>query len=131
MNEKLISLNSQFIVLDDIICFSVRFCNNSLIVFSGLSFASKKLQRFSSNRKILILLSVLFHLQNDVSVFWNFNFQPKYLEKRSLYPCNQSHFLRNSDKSLLSPEQNKLKKSEIWYCRRKTTEDSNVKINVS
>ena len=39
--------------------------------------------------------------------------------------------LRNSDKSLLSPEQNKLKKSETRFCRRKTAEENNAKINVS
>ena len=70
-----ILLNSQFIVvLDGIICFSVRFCDNLLLVlkmhFQVFSFASKKVQEFSSDRKILMsLLSVLFHLQNHVSVF--------------------------------------------------------------
>ena len=68
-------LNSQFIVvLDGIICFSVRFCNNSLLMlqmrFQVFPFASKKLRffkklskkGFSSDRKILMsLLSVLFH----------------------------------------------------------------------
>ena len=97
--------------------FSVWFCNNSLLVlkmrFQVFSFASKKVQGFSSDRKILmLLLSVVFHLQNRASVFWNFNFQPRYLGKRSLCPGNQAHFLKNSDKSLLSPEQNKSKK--IW-----------------
>ena len=68
-----VSLNSQFaIVLNGIICFSVWFCDNSLLVlkmlFQVFSFASKKVQGFSSDKKIL-LLSVLFHLQNRVSVF--------------------------------------------------------------
>ena len=64
------SLNSQFVVvLDGIICFSVQFCDNSLLVlkmrFQVFSFASKKVKGFSSDMKILIsLLSVLFHLQN-------------------------------------------------------------------
>ena len=59
-----ISLNSQFIVvLNDLICFSVRFCGNSLLVlkmrFQAFSFASKKVQRFFSGRKMLMsLLSV-------------------------------------------------------------------------
>ena len=77
------------------------------------------------------LLSLPFHLQNLVSVFWNFNFYPIYLGKRSLCPWNQLHFLRNSDKSLLSPEQSKLK--EIWGTTlyMKTAEDNNAKINVS
>ena len=69
------SLNSQFIfVLDSVICFSVQFRDNSLLVlkmcFQVFLFASKKVQGFSGDRKILMsLLSVLFHLQNDVSVF--------------------------------------------------------------
>ena len=53
------------------------------------------------------LLSVLFHLQKFVSVFWNFNFWPRYFRKRSLCLWKQPHFLKNSDKSLLSPEQKK------------------------
>ena len=81
--------------------------------FQVFSFASKKVQGFYSERKILmLLLSVIFYLQNFVSVFWNFNFWPIYLGKGSLRPWNQPHFLKNSDKSLLSPEQKKLK--EIW-----------------
>ena len=56
------------------ICFSVRFRDNSLLVlkmrFQLFSFASKKVHGFSSGRKILmLLLSVLFHLQNCVSIF--------------------------------------------------------------
>ena len=75
-----ISLNSQFVfVLNGIICFSVRFCDNSLLVlktrFQVFYISSKKVQGFSSDRRILkSLLSVLFHIQNHVSVFWNFNF---------------------------------------------------------
>ena len=70
-----ILLNRKFIVvLDSLICFSVRFCNNSLSVlkmrFEVFSFPSKKVQGFSSDRKILmLLLSVLFHLQNR-GKFW-------------------------------------------------------------
>ena len=57
------SLNSQFIVvLDGIIC------DNSLLVlkmrFQVFSFSSKKVQGFSSDRKILMSLSVFFHLEN-------------------------------------------------------------------
>ena len=64
----------QAVVLNSMICFSVRFCDNSLLVlkmrFQVFSFASKNVQGFSSDRKILMtLLSVLFHLQNCVSVF--------------------------------------------------------------
>ena len=96
--------------------------------FQVFPFAREKVQAFSSDRKILMsLLSVLFHLQNRVSVFWNLIFWGKY----SLCPWNQPHFLKNSDKSVLSPEQNKLK--EIWdrVCGRKTAENKNVKIKVS
>ena len=69
------SLNSQFIVvLDDIICFFVRFCNDSLLVlkmrFQVFTFVTKKVQGFSKDGKILMsLLSVLFHLRKYVSVF--------------------------------------------------------------
>ena len=69
------SLNSQVIVvLDGIICFSVQFCDNLILAlkmrFQVFSVASKKVQGFSSDRKILMsLLSVLFHLQNSVSGF--------------------------------------------------------------
>ena len=68
-------ISRQFtVVLNSIICFSVRFCDNSLLVlkmrFQVFSFASTKAQGFSGDRKILMpLLSVLFHLQNNVSVF--------------------------------------------------------------
>ena len=106
LNNIIVSLNSQFtVVLNGIICFSVRFCDNSLLVlkmrFQVFSFASKKVQGFSRDMKILMsLLSVSFHLQKCVSVFWNFDFYPRYLGKHPLWSCNQSHFLRNSHKSL-------------------------------
>ena len=69
------SSNSQFtVVLSGIICFSERFCDNSLLVlkmrYQVFSFASKMVQRLSSDRNILMsLLSVPFHLQNPASVF--------------------------------------------------------------
>ena len=75
-----VSLNSQFtIVLNDIICFSVRFCDNSLLGlnmhFQVILSQAKSARKFSSDRKKLMsLLSVLSHLQNRVSVFRNFNF---------------------------------------------------------
>ena len=75
-----ILLNSQFtVVLNGIICFSVRFKDSSLLVlkirFQVFSFTSKEVQWFSCDRKIsMSLLSVLFHLQNHLSVFFNFNF---------------------------------------------------------
>ena len=54
-----ISLNSQFnVVLGGIICFSVQFCDNSLLKmrFQVFPFASKKIQGFSGDRKILMPL---------------------------------------------------------------------------
>ena len=56
-----ISLNSQLTaVLKSIFCFSVRFCDNSLLVlkmrFQVFSFERKKVQGFSSDRKILMSL---------------------------------------------------------------------------
>ena len=63
--------------------------------------------------------------------FWNFNFQPRYLGKRSLCPGNQSHFLGNSVKAFYLPSKTNQKKSETRFCRPKSAEDSNAKINVS
>ena len=64
--------------MNSIICLSVQFCDNSLLVlktrFHVFSFAREKVQGFSSDRKILILLSMLFHLQNRVSIFGNLIF---------------------------------------------------------
>ena len=91
MNKLHISLNSQFIVvLDGVICFSVRFCDNSLLVlkmrFQVFSFACKKVQGFSSDPQVL-----------------------RYLGKHSLCLRNQPYFLANSDKNLLLPSQTNLK----------------------
>ena len=57
IKQRPISLNSQFtVVLNDIKCFSVRFCDNSLLVlkmfFQVFSFANKKAQWFSSDKKM-------------------------------------------------------------------------------
>ena len=74
MTKQHISLKSQFtVVLNGIICFSVGFCDNSLLMlkmrFQIFSFASKKVQAFSSDMNILmLLLSVLFHLQNRATI---------------------------------------------------------------
>ena len=56
-----ISLNSQFnTALKGIVCFSVRFCDNSLLMlemrFQAFCFASKMVQGFSGDRKMLTLL---------------------------------------------------------------------------
>ena len=55
------SLNSQFnAVLNGIICFSVRFCDNLLLMlkmrFQAFTFVSKKVQGFSGDRKMLMPL---------------------------------------------------------------------------
>ena len=53
-------------------CSSVQFCDNSVLKmrFQVFSFASKKVQGFSSDRKILMsLLSVFFHLQTVSQLF--------------------------------------------------------------
>ena len=60
MTKSYISLNNQFTVVLNDICFSVRFCD---LVFS---FPNKNVQGFSSDRK---MLTFLFHLQNRASVF--------------------------------------------------------------
>ena len=52
------------------------------------------------------------------------------MRKRSLFPWNQPHFLKNSDKSHFWSKAIE-KKSETRFCRRKTAEDDNAKINVS
>ena len=51
-----------------------------------------------------LIFYAMFYLQNRVSVFWNFNFYPRYLGKRSLCPR---------------------------FCRQRTAEDNKPKINVS
>ena len=82
-----------------------------------------KVQGFSCDKKILMSLwSLLAHLQNRVSVFWNSNFESMLLGKRKSCPWNQLYFLRKSDKRLLSPKQQK-KKSETRFCRRKIAKD--------
>ena len=95
--------------MNGIVCFSVRFCDNSLLAlkirFQVFSFASKNVQGFSSDMKILLsLLSVLFHLQSQ---FFEILIFSQDIWGNVYYV--QPHFRRNSDKSLLSPDQNKLK----------------------
>ena len=81
--------------------------------FQVFSFASKKVEGFSSDRKVLMsLLSALFHLQNRVSIFEILIFSQDIWGNVHYVPEINRINLRNSDKSLLSPEQNNLK--EIW-----------------
>ena len=65
--------------------------------------------------------------QNRVSTFGNFNFYPRYFGKLSLCPWNQTYFLIKV--FYLSTKTN-LQKSETRFCRPKTAEDNNTKINV-
>ena len=58
------------------------------------------------------LLSALFHLQNRVSIFEILIFSQDIWGNVHYVPEINRINLRNSDKSLLSPEQNNLK--EIW-----------------
>ena len=78
--------------------------------FQVFSFASKKVEGFSSDRKVLMsLLSALFHLQNRVSIFEILIFSQDIWGNVHYVPEINRINLRNSDKSLLSPEQNNLK----------------------
>ena len=69
-----ISLNSQFtVLLNRIICFSVQFCDNSLLVLKmrfQVFFRQQKGTRvFQRQKDIDVVVIILFHLQNVVSVF--------------------------------------------------------------
>ena len=93
--EHHMSLDSQFtVVLDGIIYFSVRFCNNSLVVlkmhFQVFSVANKKVQGFSSDRKILMsLLSVLSNLQKR---FLKFQFLAKIFGEKFIMSLKSTSF---------------------------------------
>ena len=121
--------------MDGIIYFSVQFCDNSLLVLKMrsqvFSFASKKIQAFSRDRKVLMsLLSVLFHLQSCVSVFLNFNFSQDIWGNVHVPEINlisQGTLI----KAFYLPRKTMQKKFERWFCRRKTEEDYNTKISVS
>ena len=73
----------------------------------------------------VVVISAISSTKPCLSI-WDFNFQPRNIAKRSSCPWNQPHILRKSDESLLSPD-----KSETQFCRRKTAEGDNVRINVS
>ena len=113
------------------IAWFVFLCNFAIIQipFRVFYFENKKLQGFSSGRKILVsLLSLLFHLQNRVSVFWNFNiwgivhYVPEINFISQITPIKIKDYLSNKIN---------YKKSETQSCRRKRAEDNNAKINVS
>ena len=98
--------------------------------FQVISFTTKMVQEFSSDRKILMFLKLLlFYPQNRFLVLWNFNFEPKYLGKSTSW--NQPYFLMKYEKSFLSPEQNKSKEIHSMMTITITAEHVYVKINVS
>ena len=90
----------------------------------------KKYKGFPVKRRYRCHCNHFLLIYKTRSVFWNSNFKPTLLGKHTSCPWNQLHFLRKSDKRLLSPKQQK-KKSETRFCRRKIAKDDNVKINVS
>ena len=73
--------------------------------------------------------SLLFHLQNSFSVFWNFNVELPFLGKRSSCPWNQPHLLWNLIKSFYFPREKTKRNSRNDF--RRTAEDDDAKINVS
>ena len=79
---------------------------------------------------------VLFHLQNRISVFWNF----KYVHRMFMWKCCENvHYAHEINlisyetliKAFYLPSKKKQNKSKTWICGRKTAEDDNTKINVS
>ena len=95
--------------------------------FQVFTFASKKVQGFSSDRKILIsLLSVFLSQFSEILIFnqdvWgNVHYVPaiNLISYRTLI------------KVLYFPSKTNQNKSETWFCGQKTTEDNKAKINVS
>ena len=89
--------------------FPVRLCDNSLLLFKTsfqvFSFARKKVQEFSRDRKILMPCYQCCFINKTVSQFFeDLTFSQETLAKLSLCSWNKPRFLRNSDKSLLSPK---------------------------
>ena len=64
------------------------------IRFEVYPFTSENVHRFSISREIfhVVVISANSSTKPCLS-FWNFNFQPRYLVKRSLFPWNQLYFL--------------------------------------
>ena len=96
------------------------------------SFTSKKVQGFSSNRKILmLLLSVLFYLQKKKLQFFEI-----LVFKQDIW--GNIHYVPEINlissgaqiKALYLLKKTIYKKSETRFCRRKTAEDNNAKTNV-
>ena len=111
------------------------FCSNSLLVlkicFQVFSFASKKVQGFSGDRKILwrmLLLSVLFH---QLSQFFEISIFGQDIQGNVHYVPGINV---NSQVTLIKAFYLPRKTKEIWDIilqRQKIAEDNNAKINVS
>ena len=113
-----------------IICFSGRFCDNSLLVlkmrFQVSPFTTKKVQGFSGDRKILMsLLSVLF--QKPCLSFLKFGFLAKIYGDTFIMSLQSTSF----PKELLIEAFYLPSKTLRQFCRRKTAENNNAKIDVS
>ena len=122
-----ISLNSQFTdVLNSIICFSVRFCDNSLLMlkvrFQVFSFASKKVQvLFNHGSFIYKTVSQFFEiLIFSQDICGNVHYVPEIIFISSGTLIKAFHL----------PNKTIQKKSERRFCRRKRAEDNNAKINI-
>ena len=99
--------------------------------FQAFPFVSKKVQRFSGDRKILMsMLSVLFHLQNRVSVFEILIFSQDIWGDVHYVPEINLISLWTQLKAFYLPNKTTWKKSETRFCRRKTPEDNNAIIAV-
>ena len=101
------------------------------IRFQFSSFATKKVQGFSSGRETIVIITL--SSQNRVSILWiffeSFNLELRFLGKCTWCPWNQPHFLTKSNKSpyLLCKKKGNLRQ----FCRWTTAEGDNVKINLS
>ena len=100
-------------VWDSVNCFSVWFCENYLLVleirFQVFYLTSKKIQGFSSDKKILLMQSLLFDPVEPCLSFFEISiFSWDFLGNWTSCVWNQLHFHTKSDKS---------------FCRWKTTKD--------
>ena len=78
-------------------------------------FKSKKLQGFSSDRKILMsLLSALFHVQNRVLVF-EISILAKIFGEMFIMSLKSPHFLRNSDTLIIISRREHFKRNLRHY----------------
>ena len=85
-------LNSQFTsVLNGIICFSVRFCDSSLLVFKKCIFRSclSQAKRYKGDREILMLLLVLY---KTLSQFFEILILTKIFGETFIMPLKSTSF---------------------------------------